>query len=147
MPTAHIGSRHVALLHDRLHPREAAFVLRCAEGDVRNMLRRGALPIVWAGRQRRVDVLDLAERLVGDELALQALALIAEQRLRLPRDPSRRPTLSAAVAFAGGVWGIAHASAVVSDSGSYGRSQRQFILDNSTQEALVSATSDDGVKR
>src|SRR4051812_44952533 len=147
MPTTRIGRRHVELLFGQLHPHEAAFVLRCSERDVRNMLRRGALPIVWAGRRRRIDVVELAERLGDDELALQALGLLAEGRLCLPRGAAERPTLSAAVAAAGGAHGIAHASALVSDRRPDGASGSQFILGNSTKEAPVSASSDAGGER
>jgi excisionase family DNA binding protein len=147
MPSALIGRRRVALVHGSLQAHEAAFVLRCSEREVRNMLRRGALPAAWVGRLRRVDVVELAERLAGDELALQALGLIAEGRLRVPRDPGERPTLSAAVAAAGGAQGIAHASALVSDTRPGGASRPQFILDNSTKVAPVSASSDAGDER
>lgn len=144
MPPVRIGRRHVELLHGHLHPREVAFVLRRSEREVRNMLRRGALPIAWAGRRRRVDVEDLAERIAGDELALQALGLLAEGRLRLSRDPGAWPTLSAAVAAAGGARGSAHASALVSAGRPNGALEPQWIRVYSIEEAPVSATSNAG---
>jgi hypothetical protein len=83
-----------------LSQREAAWLLRDDARAVRNALRRGDLAPAWVGRRRLVDAVDLAARLAGDELALEALAGLLEGRICLPHPSQAAPSLPRAVAAA-----------------------------------------------
>jgi hypothetical protein len=69
-----------------LKPYEAAFVLRCSENAVRRQLRRGELTRLWDGRRLSVGVLELAQRLKDDLLALEMLNALAEGWFVAPRN-------------------------------------------------------------
>jgi len=69
-----------------LKPYEAAFVLRSSEAEVRRQLRRGELTPVWHGRILCVGVLELAQRLEDDLLALEILVALAEGWFIAPRN-------------------------------------------------------------
>lgn len=97
-----IGRREVDVaLRPALGLHEAAAVLRCSEHEARLRMRRGGLPVRWAGRRRLVDVVGLAELLAGDALALEALAGMVEGRIRVPRHAAQ-PPLATLVARAAG---------------------------------------------
>lgn len=102
MPAIIIGRRVCNPKITALRPHEAAFVLRCSELDVRNMLRRGeryaragqdpeaiiargALPVAVVAGRRRAEISAVACRAGDDELALLVLASIIEGRLAAPR--------------------------------------------------------------
>src|SRR5579884_3017902 len=105
MPAIVIGRRACVPKTTALAPHEAAFVLRCSEREVRNMLRRGeryasrgqdaegivaqgALPVALVGGRRRADIAVVARLAAHDDLALAALAAIVERRLHVPRAAS-----------------------------------------------------------
>jgi hypothetical protein len=64
---------------------EVAFVLEVPHRRVRNMARRGDLPITYAGRLRAVDADHVAARIYDDPLAMAALREILAGRLAVPR--------------------------------------------------------------
>jgi hypothetical protein len=64
---------------------EAALVLQMPLRSVRDMQRRGELVDVRPGRQRGVDVAQLAKLTVGRPLAQAVLEAIVTGRLRAPR--------------------------------------------------------------
>jgi excisionase family DNA binding protein len=68
-----------------LRQHEVAFVLGVSRLVVRNMLRRGDLPVRWVGRLRCVDANDLATGLDLDALARLALEAVLARRIDVPR--------------------------------------------------------------
>jgi hypothetical protein len=69
----------------KLLPHEGAFVLELRTRDVRNMIRRGELTDVGSDRWRRLDPVELADKVRDRPLARAALVAILEDRLRLER--------------------------------------------------------------
>lgn len=88
-----VGRRIVLAQRLALKPFEAAFVLRCSERDIRNMLRRGELGLTHVGRLRYVEAAALAARVEKDELAAHFLSALLEGRFRAPR--AKSPDLAA----------------------------------------------------
>ena len=102
MALTRIGNRSILVRKMHLRQHEAAFILRRSEREVRNMFRRGerlraagasreeiirigALPAIYSGRNRRAAIHDVAQAIDGDLLALEALAAVVEMRLNAPR--------------------------------------------------------------
>lgn len=98
MPDLLIARRYVRPRPLTQH--EAGWLLRADARAARNAIRRGELGVAWVGRRRLVDAGALAERLAGDELALEALAALLEGRIRLPHPSQPAPSLPRAVAAA-----------------------------------------------
>jgi hypothetical protein len=80
-----IAGRRVEPQRVCLRGPEAAFLLGCTGRDIRNMLWRGVLRAVRAGRTGCPDIAEVAERLADDPCALEALIGIVEGRLTAPR--------------------------------------------------------------
>ena len=83
--TISIQGEIVACPRPSLRVYEAAFVARRPEKDIRNMLRRGALTTVPAGRNRCVDPQELADLIADDPLASEILRGILDGRVEALR--------------------------------------------------------------
>lgn len=71
-----------------LVPADAAFVLQLPVREVRNAIRRGAVPVVRAGRTNRIEAVDLAAQLHAAnhaDLAVEFLRGWVEGRFEMPR--------------------------------------------------------------
>lgn len=85
-----IGTLTIEVQRHLLTPAEAAFPLQLTVREIRNAIRRAALPLVLVGRTNRIDAVALSQILVEREelLAVEFIRGWAEGRFDMPRPGS-----------------------------------------------------------
>jgi hypothetical protein len=90
-----------------VRPHEAAHVMQVSLREVRNQLRRrgriAGLTPVHCGRRILIDPDEVAERLCGNQLALEVLAAVVDGRYAVPRPRSETEQPTSLILSAGAI--------------------------------------------